>query len=81
MPRPASTNGNGNGHEPATETKSTLETAFEKIETIKGSYREAVRGLNDLTDTLKQIQREQKSTDKEVQSVRTTLERLQSVKI
>jgi len=76
MPR----NTNGNGHEPAAD-KSTLETALEKIELIKGSYREAVRGLNDLTDALKQIQRERKSTDKEVQSVRSTLERLQSVKL
>ena len=77
---PRHTNGNDNGHKPA-DDKSTLETALEKIETIKGSYREAIRGLNDLTDTLKQLQREQKSTHKEVQSVRTTLERLQSVKL
>ena len=77
---PRHTNGNGNGHKPA-DDKSTLETALEKIETIKGSYREAIRGLNDLTDTLKQLHREQKSTHKEVQSVRTTLERLQSVKL
>lgn len=50
---PKSTNGNGNGHQPATD-KSTLETALEKIETIKGSCRESIRGLNELTDMLKQ---------------------------
>jgi phage shock protein A len=70
----------GNGHHNDA-TKPAIETAFEKIESIKGSYREAIRGLNDLTDTLKQVQREQKTTDKEVASVRTTLEKLQSVRI
>ena len=71
---------NGNGHQPETD-KSALEAALAQVETVKGSYREAIRGLNDLTDTLKQIQREQKSTNKEVQSVRLTLGRLQSVKL
>ena len=66
--------------EPATE-KPTLEKALGDIEKIKGSYREAIRGLNDLTDTLKAIGKERKSTEKEVQSVRSTLEKLQSVRI
>jgi DNA polymerase III sliding clamp (beta) subunit (PCNA family) len=77
---PASTNGsNGTTGSPA--EKSSIEAALTQIEAIKGSYREAIRGLNDLTDTLKQVQRDQKSTDKEVQSVRSTLEKLQSVKL
>ena len=71
-------NGNTSGE---TSPTSSLETALAKIETIKGSYREAIRGLNDLTDTLKQIHRERKTTDKEVQSVRTILEKLQGVKL
>ena len=85
MPRnttTTATNGtttNGNGHH--VETKPAIEVALEKIETIKGNYRDAVRGLNDLADTLKQVQREQKSTVREVQSVRTTLEKLQTVRI
>ncbi len=87
MPRTstAATNGttttNGNGHHDDNASKPAIEVALEKIETIKGSYRESIRGLNDLADTLKQVQREQKTTDKEVQSVRTTLEKLQSVRI
>jgi hypothetical protein len=48
---------------------------------VKTSIKSAVSGLNELLDTLKQAQREQKNTDKEVQSVRTTLEKLQSVKL
>ena len=88
MPRTATngttaTNGNGNGEHQngATSTKPAIEVAVEKIETIKASYREAIRGLNDLADTLKQVQREQKGTDREVQSIRVTLEKLQSVRI
>ncbi len=77
----ATTNGNGNGHHEETAAKPAIEVALEKIEIIKGSYREAIRGLNDLADTIKQVQREQKTTDKEVQSVRTTLEKLQQVRI
>jgi hypothetical protein len=75
-------NGNGNGHSSTngSEEKPTVEAAIEKIETIKGSYREAIQGLNGLSDLLKQVQREQKTTHKEVQSVRTTLEKLQAVR-
>ena len=73
------TNGNGTHQEPA--DKPTLEKALEQIESVKGSYRAAIRGLNDLTETLKFIHKEQKSTEKEVQSVRTTLEKLQSVRL
>ena len=79
----ATTNGaatNGNGHHEDT-GKPAIEIALEKIEVIKSAHREAIRGLNDLADTLKLVQREQKTTDKEVQSVRTTLEKLQQVRI
>lgn len=78
---PAASNGNGQ-HSPETaETKGPLELALDQIETIKGSYREAVRGLNGLAETLKQAQREQKTSTKEIQSVRQTLRSLQSVRI
>ena len=74
---PKNSNGNGD-HQPA--DKPALEIAVEQVEGVKTSIKSAVTGLNDLLDTLKQVQREQKNTDKEVQSVRTTLEKLQSVK-
>ena len=67
----ASTNGN----------KTPLETALEKIEAVKGLCRESIQGLNGLGDSLKQIQRDQKSSEREVQTVRSTLEKLQQVKI
>ncbi len=72
MPKPPQTNGT---------EKTSLETALEQVETVKGSYREAIRGLSDLTDTLRLIQKERKSTEKEVQTVRSTLRQLQSVKL
>lgn len=59
----------------------TIATALEQIETIKGSYRHAIQGLNTLTDTLKAVHREQRASEKEVQSVRATLNRLQGVKL
>jgi len=83
MPKASTpTNGNGsNGHHQASDQPVTIDTALEQIETVKSSYREAIRGLNTLTDTLKQVQRGQKTTEKEVQSVRSTLEKLQAVRI
>ena len=72
MPKSPQTNGTD---------KTSLETALEQVETVKGSYREAIRGLSELTDTLKAIQKERKSTEKEVQTVRSTLRQLQSVKL
>ena len=78
---PKNMNGNGTNGDHQVADKSPLESATEKVETVKTSIKSAISGLNELLDTLKQVQRDQKSTDKEVQSVRTTLERLQSVKL
>jgi hypothetical protein len=80
----AATNGaNGtNGHRASgTPEKASIESALEKIDAVKGSCREAIQGLNDLADTLKQAQRDQRTASKEVQTVRATLEKLQSVKL
>ena len=79
-PPAASPTSNSNGTS-ETSPASSIDTALAQIETIKGSYRDAIRGLNDLTDTLKQVHRDQKSTEKDVQSVRTTLEKLQRVQL
>jgi len=90
-PMPA-TNGNttggnvgANGAKRATETpaaeKSALDTALAQIEIVRGDFRNAIAGLNKLGEQLKQVQRENKSTDKEIQSVRQTLRSLQSVRI
>ena len=71
-----------NGNPPADDKdKSTLEKALEQIETVKGSYRDAIKGLNELADTLRQVHRDQKASEKEVQSVRISLQKLQSVRL
>jgi DNA polymerase III sliding clamp (beta) subunit (PCNA family) len=65
----------------APEDKPALETAIAQVEIVRGDFRNAIAGLNKLGEALKQAQREQKTADKEVQSVRNTLEKLQSVRI
>ena len=77
-------NGNTTGAKraetPAPE-KPALETAIAQIEIVRGDFRNAIAGLNKLGELLKQAQRENKTSDKEIQSVRQTLRSLQSVRI
>ncbi len=61
--------------------KPALETALAQIEVLRGDFRNTLAGLNQLADRLKQAQRESKTNDKEIQSVRQTLRSLQSVRI
>ena len=79
------TNGNNVDTKRTSETqgaeKAALDTALAQIEIVRGDFRNAIGGLNKLGDLLKQVQRENKSTDKEIQSVRQTLRSLQSVRI
>ena len=63
------------------DSKSALETALVQIESIKTAFRESISGLTKLGDTLRQALREQKSGDKDLQSVRQTLRNLQNVRI
>ena len=80
---PERPNGNTTAATPPTNVveKPALETALAQIEIVRGDFRNAIAGLNKLGDTLKQVQREQKVGDKEIQSVRQTLRSLQSVRI
>jgi hypothetical protein len=64
-----------------TEEKSALENALAQIDVVRTEIRSAITGLNKLGEALKQAQREQKTNEKEVQSVRQTLRSLQSVRI
>jgi len=75
------TNGAPRSTTTAPEDKPALETALAQIEIVRGDFRNAIAGLNKLGEALKAAQREQKTSDKEVQSVRNTLEKLQSVRI
>ena len=87
-PMQNTTQQNGNGHTPATtngtsspDEKPTLEQALDQIEFIKGSLRGAVTSLNTLADTLRQVQRERRLSEREVRSVRDTLKSLQTVRL
>ena len=79
------TNGNTTGAKRATDPtaaeKSALDTALAQVEVVRGDFRNAIAGLNKLGELLKQVQRENKSTEKEIGSVRATLRSLQSVRI
>jgi DNA polymerase III sliding clamp (beta) subunit (PCNA family) len=77
-------NENKNG-QPATSprdpNKTAIETAVEQIDAAKSSIGTALGSLNGVVKTLRQAQREQRGTEKEIQSVRLTLQTLQRVKI
>jgi DNA polymerase III sliding clamp (beta) subunit (PCNA family) len=79
-------NGNTTGAKRATKTKTeepkaALDLALAQLEVVRGDFRNAIAGLNKLGELLRQSQREQKTSDKEIQSVRQTLRSLQSVRI
>ncbi len=81
---PEKTNGNTTGAkstDTTTSEKSALETALAQIEVVRGDFRNAIAGLNKLAEALKQAQRESKTSDKEIASVRQTLRSLQSVRL
>ena len=72
----------GEPKEPSTPiAKPAVETALTQIEAVRGDFRNALAGLNKLADHLKQVQRENKASEREIQSVRATLRSLQSVRI
>ncbi len=79
---PENTNGGAKPAEPnKEEPKAALDLALAQIEVVRGDFRNAVAGLNKLGDLLKQVQREQKNSEREISSVRATLRSLQSVRI
>ena len=61
--------------------KPALETAIAQVEILRGDFRNAITGLNKLSEALKAAQREQKAGEKEVQGIRTALGKLQAVRI
>ena len=71
---------------PKSETKtpengSALHKAIQQVEAVKDALREAIRGLNDVEDSLKLAQKERKVTDKEIDSVKSTIKSLQKIQL
>lgn len=62
-------------------TKPTEPSALDQIESVKSRLRELLGELNTLTGLIKQADRDKRSTEKEVASVRQTIRSLQGVKI
>ena len=68
--------------EPQSSTNGTaLNKAIQQVEVTKDALKEVVHGLNDVLDTLKLAQKEQKNVDREMESVRSTIKSLQKVQI
>ena len=57
----------------ASSLQAALEVALAQLEVVRGEFRNALAGLNKLGDALKQAQRENKASEKEISSVRATL--------
>ena len=82
-------NGTNNGHgQPTVATnennpadKVSVEQALDQVEFIKTSLRGAITNLNGLADTLRQVQRERRLSEREVRNVRDTLKSLQTVRL
>jgi c-di-GMP-related signal transduction protein len=68
---------------PATETtpESPIKEAIRRVEEIKEDLKQVLRDLTDTYAFLKQVEREKKASDKEIESVRDKLRDLQNVKI
>jgi hypothetical protein len=51
------------------------------VETLNTSFQDALAGLKDLAAKLRAVQKEQKTAEREVATVRSTLRSLQSMKL
>ena len=65
--------------QPATETG--IEQVIQQVEKIKDTLKDVIGEFNDLLASLKQAEKENKASEKEIESVRATLRTIQNVKI
>ena len=73
----ANNNGNGEGDE----NRSPFKTALEHIDRIKTNLRDVISDLAEAVSLLKAAEKEQRATTKEIDTVRSKLREIQSVKI
>ena len=69
---------------PANETPqngSALKTVIEQVEKIRESLKTMLQGFTDVTAALKQAEKEKKAQEKEIETVRASVRRIQSVTI
>ena len=76
------TNGNTRNTGPVfTNSKPAIEVAIDNLDSFKSHLREALSGISEITALLRQAIRDQRSNEREIQSVRQTLRSLQGVRI
>jgi hypothetical protein len=76
----AQTNG-ANGQQDSSDARSGFKAALEHIDRIKTNLRNVIGDLNDAVTMLKTVEKEQRATAKEIESVRAKLREIQSVAI
>lgn len=65
----------------ATETKTALQLAIEKVEALKESLKGMLTDLNDALKVLHVAQRERRASEKEVEEVRAALEAVKKLRV
>lgn len=78
---PVPQRGNLKSHQPSNTENSAVKDLIDRIENIKTSLRDVLNDLNDTVPLLKQALKEQKATEKEIESVRSALRSIQRVEI
>jgi DNA polymerase III sliding clamp (beta) subunit (PCNA family) len=66
---------------PGTPPSSAFKTALEQVEKIKDTLKGVAADLGDLMKTLSQAQKEKRASEKEIESIRASLQSLQRMKI
>jgi len=66
-------NGNGNG--------STIRSLVDHVEQIKENLKNVIRDLTTVVDTVKAAEKEKRTTDKEIDAIRSKLRQIQNVTI
>lgn len=74
---PAHNNGNGNGNG----NGSAVTSLVEHVEQIKESLKSVIRDLTTVIDTVKAAEKEKRTSDKEIDAIRTKLRQIQNVTI
>ena len=71
----SSGNGNGNGN------GSAVKSVVEHIDQIKDNLKAVIRDLNDVADSLKQAEKEKRTSEREIEGIRNKLLQIQKVTI
>jgi hypothetical protein len=72
---------NNNGHGSGNGNGSGVKALVEHVEQIKENLKGVIRDLNGLIDTVKLAEKERKSSEKEIETIRSKLRQIQSVAI